>query len=146
MRPGTARTARVVAGDLDEEVSFDVTDPQPSATHMWSNYVKGVLAGLQKHGETPHGFVARFQGNVPLGAGLSSSAALEMSTGLALSSLYGIEVEPLELAKIGQAAEHHYAGVKCGLLDQISSLPRWARRPRYRQECRGRGCGTSTRR
>ena len=53
---------------------------------------------------------------------MSSSASLEMCAGLALARLYGLTVAPLDMAKIGQAAEHHYAGVKCGLLDQISSL------------------------
>ena len=61
-------------------------------------------------------------GNVPLGAGLSSSAALEMSSGLALSALYRMRVSHLDLARMGQAAEHEYVGVKCGLLDQITSL------------------------
>jgi galactokinase len=63
-----------------------------------------------------------FLGDVPLGSGLSSSAALEISTGLALARLYGIAVDPLRLARIGQAAEHRFAGVRCGLLDQVSSL------------------------
>jgi galactokinase len=63
-----------------------------------------------------------FLGNIPLGSGLSSSAALEVSTGLALSALYDIQVEGSSMARICQTAEHEYAGVKCGLLDQITSL------------------------
>ena len=68
------------------------------------------------------GFKAVFGGNIPLGAGLSSSAALEMSTVLALAKIYGIEKDNTTLAKIGQKAEHTFAGCPCGLLDQASSL------------------------
>jgi galactokinase len=63
-----------------------------------------------------------FLGNIPLGSGLSSSAALSMSSGLALGRLYGAAIPPKDMAKMGQIAEHEFAGVKCGLLDQISSL------------------------
>lgn len=119
--PSEDSTCRLVAGDIMEEVSFDAASPARS-DKMWANYVIGVLAGLQKHGKTVKGFKGMFLGNIPLGAGLSSSAALEVTSGLALASLYSIKVDNLELAKIGQKAEHEYAGVKCGLLDQISSI------------------------
>jgi len=89
---------------------------------MWSNYVKGVQAGLNAIKPAAQGVDAMFLGNIPLGSGLSSSAALEMSAGLALAKFYEIPVDTVALAKIGQSAEHHFAGVKCGLLDQISSL------------------------
>ena len=69
-----------------------------------------------------HGWKGMFLGNIPLGAGLSSSAALEMCTVLALCKIYGIEKDKTELAKIGQKAEHTFAGCPCGLLDQASSL------------------------
>jgi len=104
------------------EVTFDVNEPVPVTENTWANYVIGVLAGLQAHGETKTGFNGMFLGNIPLGAGLSSSAALEICSGLALSELYGIAVDKLDMAKIGQKAEHDHAGVKCGLLDQVSSL------------------------
>ena len=120
--PAPDAACRLVAGDLMKEVSFPVHRPAPAAESSWANYVKGVFAKIQPRSGNAHGFRGMFLGNVPLGAGLSSSAALEISTGLALSALYGVSVPPLELAKIGQAAEHEYAGVKCGLLDQITSL------------------------
>lgn len=120
--PSTDTTCRLVAGDLMAEVSFEVNAPVPVTENTWANYVIGVLAGLQAHGETPTGFNAMFLGNIPLGAGLSSSAALEMCAGLAFSKLYGMAVSELDMAKIGQKAEHEHAGVKCGLLDQVSSL------------------------
>lgn len=114
--------ALLVAGDVMEEVSFDALDPVPTKDHMWSNYVKGVLHGINAKRKPSHGFEAMFLGNIPLGSGLSSSAALEISAGLAFARLYGVTVSPLELARIGQRAEHDFAGVQCGLLDQFSSL------------------------
>ncbi|MBM4147492.1 MAG: galactokinase [Lentisphaerae bacterium] len=119
--PSSSRDCRLVAGDIMEETRFGL-DPEPTRQAAWSNYVRGVLAGLEKHGSIESGFLGMFLGNVPLGAGLSSSAALEMSSGIALAALYGINVAPAAMAKIGQTAEHHFAGVKCGLLDQITSL------------------------
>ena len=119
----SASTAcRLVAGDLMKEVTFDVAGVEASKTDTWQNYVKGTLAGLAAVRAVSCGFDGMFLGNIPLGSGLSSSAALEMCTGLALGELYGIAVDKVALAKIGQKAEHVYAGCKCGLLDQISSL------------------------
>jgi galactokinase len=113
---------RLLACDTGEEAVFDISALAPSQEYGWANYVKGVVAGLRERGEMSHGFKASITRSIPLGSGLSSSAALEVAAGLALSALYGIEVAKLDLAKIGQRAEHEYAGVKCGLLDQISSL------------------------
>jgi galactokinase len=96
--------------------------PFQKGADTWQNYVKGTFAGLAERKAPAHGFDAMFLGNIPLGSGLSSSAALEMSTGLALAKLYNIATDAVMLAKIGQKAEHVYAGCKCGLLDQISSL------------------------
>ncbi len=120
--PSPDSTCRIVAGDLMEEASFDLSDATPDPDNMWANYVKGVFVKLRERGEINSGFHALFFSNVPLGSGLSSSAALEISSGLCLSSLYGIDLPRLDLALIGQAAEHEYAGVKCGVMDQISSL------------------------
>lgn len=116
------KSCRLVAGDLMKEVTFDVMNIEASKADTWQNYVKGTLAGLAGVQAVPCGFDGMFFGNIPLGSGLSSSAALEMCTGLALGKLYGIDVDTVTLAKIGQKAEHVYAGCKCGLLDQISSL------------------------
>ena len=90
----------------------------------WANYVLGSFNRLfgGKPAEAKFGFKAMFLGNIPLGAGLSSSAALEMCTLLALQKLYGIEMDKTDTAKVGQKAEHTFAGCPCGLLDQASSL------------------------
>ncbi len=118
---------RVVAGDLMEEAKFSLVNPEPNATVSWVNYVMGVAVQLCQRGGVSGSdgcrpFAALLLGNVPLGSGLSSSAALEMSSALALCRLYGLSVPDMELAKIGQRAEHEFAGVRTGLLDQISSL------------------------
>ncbi len=120
--PSNNTTCRLIAGDITEETSFDISAVNRSEKNLWQNYVAGVLASLREHGKINTGFNGIFFGNVPLGAGLSSSAALEMAAGLAFCALYGINIDKLTLAKIGQRAEHEYAGAKCGLLDQISSL------------------------
>ena len=90
----------------------------------WANYPLGTFNWLfdGNPAAAKRGFRAVFGGNIPLGAGLSSSAALEMATVLALAKVYGIEKDKTTLAKIGQKAEHTFAGCPCGLLDQASSL------------------------
>lgn len=120
--PVKEKTCRLVAGNLSQEAQFMADSPRPGQEHSWSNYVKGVLAGLAARLPVRTGFNALFLSDIPMAAGLSSSAALEMSAGLALSKLYGMDIPKLELAQIGQKAEHEFAGVKCGLMDQITSL------------------------
>lgn len=122
LSPSQDTTCRIVAGDLMQEAAFDLSDPSPSEENSWANYLKGVFAKLCDRSNIKTGFKGLFFSNIPLGAGLSSSAGLEIATGLAVSKLYGIEISKTDLALIGQAAEHEYAGVKCGVMDQISSL------------------------
>ena len=119
---GTA--CELTAGDLMETVKFDISDVKSVAEMTWANYVLGSFNWLfdGKTADAKSGFKAMFLGNIPLGAGLSSSAALEMCTLLALQKLYGIEMDKTTTAKIGQKAEHTFAGCPCGLLDQASSL------------------------
>ena len=118
----SAPLCRLVAGDLMHEVSFPANAPKPVTEDTWANYCLGVHAGLLEKAALTDGYFAMFLGDVPQGSGLSSSAALETATVLALAARYGIAIDKLEAAKIGQKAEHTFAGVKCGLLDQISSL------------------------
>jgi galactokinase len=120
--PRDDKKCTLIAGDIGEEVSFFIDNLSPQKTSTWSNYIIGVLDELTKLAKLTHGFDAIFLGNIPLGAGLSSSAALEVCAGEALSTMYNITISKIELAKIAQAAEHRFAGVKCGLLDQISSI------------------------
>ena len=113
---------RIVAGDLMHEVTFPLTGAAAVKEDTWANYVIGTVAGLNDLKPQDKGFDAMFLGNVPMGFGLSSSAALEMCTAKAVCQLYAIAADNVTLAKIGQAAERDYAGCPCGLLDQISSL------------------------
>lgn len=88
----------------------------------WPNYVLGVVDQLQQRGFSLGGFNMYIDGDVPLGAGLSSSAALECAAGYALNVLFDLQLARVDIAKIGQLAEHNYAGVKCGIMDQFASV------------------------
>jgi len=109
----------VYSQEFDEklELSLDSLDGKPRK--HWSDYVRGVAALLQAAGHLHAGADMAIHGEVPLGAGLSSSAALEVSTALALLSLSNLKVPPLELVKMCQRAEHEYAGTRCGIMDQF---------------------------
>ena len=117
-------TCELTAGDLMETAKFTVSSVAPAKEMTWQNYVTGTFNWLfdGNPAEAKKGWKGMFLGNIPLGAGLSSSAALEMCTVLALSKLYGIEKDKTAMAKIGQKAEHTFAGCPCGLLDQASSM------------------------
>ena len=115
----------LVALDMDETYEVELSAVAPVKSGMtWANYPLGTFNWLfeGRPTEANLGFKAVFGGNIPLGAGLSSSAALEMSTVLALYKIYGTSFGRTELAKIAQKAEHTFAGCPCGLLDQASSL------------------------
>ncbi len=114
----------LLALDAGEEATARLPLSGPIEKPMWANYILGVLSGLASlHPKAfGGGFNVTFSGDIPLGAGLSSSAALEISCALGLCALACVELNPLEIAKICQAAEHEFVGTKCGLLDQISSL------------------------
>jgi len=122
--PTADRACELTAGDFMETARFTLDTVAPAKEMTWQNYVTGTFNWLLdgEPAKAPHGWKGMFLGNIPLGAGLSSSAALEMCTALALSKLYGIEKDRTTLAKIGQKAEHTFAGCPCGLLDQASSM------------------------
>ncbi len=117
-------SCELTAADLMETAKFSTKAVAPAKEMTWQNYVTGTFNWLfdGKPCTAKHGWKGMFLGNIPLGAGLSSSAALEMCTVLALSKLYGIEKDKTTLCKIGQKSEHTFAGCPCGLLDQASSM------------------------
>lgn len=117
------RSVRLVALSLGSEVhafSLDGLQPEPEA--RWSNYVRGVLALLERAGHRLGSLDLAYAGDVPIGAGLSSSAAVEVVAATAARDLFGLNISDLELAQICQQAEHEFAGTRCGLMDQLISV------------------------
>jgi len=112
----------IYARDLAETYEGTLEKLHPSTEKPWANYLLGVFDEFRRRDLPLGGVDITIQSDLPLGAGLSSSAALEIATAFFLQKAFNHSLSKLELAKIGQAAEHRYAGVKCGLLDQISSI------------------------
>ncbi len=98
------------------------TKLSPAKKGTWYNYPLGVLAGFQARGINPPAFDALIHSTVPLGGGLSSSAALEVSTATLLEAMTGHKLDPVEKALLCQKAEHEYAGMPCGIMDQFISV------------------------
>jgi len=120
--PRTDHRVRLASADFGGVIEFSGEDLAPGSTRDWSRYVRGVLAGLARAGHVVPGFDACIASTIPVGGGLSSSAALEAATGLAGLALGGAGMEPFALAKLCQRAEHDYAGVPCGIMDQAAVL------------------------
>lgn len=111
----------LVAFDLDDNYEFNVYQPVKS-NKGWANYLIGVVAQLNKAGYKIGGFNCVFSGDIPIGAGLSSSAAIEGGLAYALNIMYDLNVEKIDLVKYAQMAEHEFAGVKCGIMDQYINI------------------------
>ena len=122
VRPNGTDTVMLYSIDLKDRVEFKVNDPVPPTT-SWARYIYGVVQESKKRGVEVKGFNAAFAGDVPLGAGMSSSAALESCFAYALNNLFGgNKLSQWDLVLIGQATEHNYCGVKCGIMDQFASV------------------------
>ncbi len=107
----------------DKPVTVDLTKPvKPFPKGTWANYPAGVIAGFLARGLNPGGFDALIHSTVPLGGGLSSSAALEVATATLLEIITGKKLDPVEKALLCQKAEHEYAGMPCGIMDQFISV------------------------
>ena len=117
---GTARV-RAFSLDYNEMSEFGLEEADKPA-EAWARYIFGVCRETIKRGGKVAGFDTVFAGDVPLGAGLSSSAALESTFAFALNELNGNGIDKFELAKIGQSTEHNYCGVMCGIMDQFASI------------------------
>lgn len=112
---------RAYSIDLKDYVEFGLNE-EDAPRASWARYIFGVCREMIKRGATLHGFDTAFAGDVPLGAGMSSSAALESTYAFALNDMFGCGIDKFELAKIGQSTEHNYCGVKCGIMDQFASV------------------------
>lgn len=121
IKPNGLDKVRVFSIDLNEYAEFGLEE-QDIPVKNWARYIFGVCREIIKRGKTPKCFDAAFAGDVPLGAGMSSSAALESTFAFALNDLFNLGIDKFELAKIGQATEHNYVGVNCGIMDQFASV------------------------
>lgn len=112
---------RAYSIDLKDYVEFGLEEEDAPRT-SWARYIFGVCREIIKRGYKIPGFNTAFAGDVPLGAGMSSSAALESTFAFALNDMLDLGIDKFELAKIGQATEHNYCGVNCGIMDQFASV------------------------
>ena len=120
--PNGTDTVNVFSVDLNESATFGLEE-ENAPSEQWARYIFGVCREIIKRGGKVEGFDAVFAVNVPLGAGLSSSAALESCFAFALNDLFnGNTIDKFELARIGQSTEHNYCGVNCGIMDQFASV------------------------
>ena len=122
MRPNGQRTCNIYSIDMKDMVHFEIDDPKgPSAT--WARYIYGIVREMKALGVDVKPFNAAFAGDVPLGAGMSSSAALESCFAFAINDLFGDgKVSKWDMVLAGQATEHKYVGVNCGIMDQFASV------------------------
>lgn len=119
--PRTDETIKLYSGEFDESIETSLTELKPT-DKGWPNYILGVTDQLKKGGYTLKGFNMAIDGDVPIGSGLSSSAALECATAFALNKIFGLAISKMDMALTAQAAEHAFAGVKVGIMDMFASL------------------------
>ncbi|MDL2322400.1 galactokinase [Bacteroidales bacterium OttesenSCG-928-A17] len=120
IKPNGTDKIKAYALDLNEYAEFGLNEEDKPA-QQWACYIFGVVREMQKKGKTVPGFNIVISGDVPLGAGMSSSAALESAVGFALNDQFNLGLTRPEIAVVGQMTEHHYVGVKCGIMDQFAS-------------------------
>lgn len=137
IRPNGTNKVMAYSIDLKDRVEFDIDDEKgPKAS--WARYLYGIVQEMKKRGVDVKGFNTAFAGDVPLGAGLSSSAALESCYAYALNDLFGEnKVSKWDMVLAGQATEHNYCGVNCGIMDQFASVFGMEGKL-MRLDCRGR--------
>ncbi|HWO18754.1 MAG TPA: galactokinase [Kofleriaceae bacterium] len=119
--PGSGRRIRLFSENTGRADELDAAAPITRGGEEWAHYVRGVLAGFQRLGAEMPGLDVLIDSDVPLGSGLSSSAALEVAVATLLESVTGQVLDPVQKALLCQRAEHEFAGVPCGLMDQLAS-------------------------
>ena len=120
--PNTSRDVTLHSVTTGETATFSVRGAVQRGQPEWSNYVRGVVAGFQEAGKKDTGFDAVIESDIPYGGGLASSAALEVAAATLLEAMGGRVLEPLDKAVLCQRAEHEFAGVPCGIMDQFTSI------------------------
>ncbi len=121
INPNGTDKVRAYSADYNAQVEFGMNE-EDAPKESWARYIFGVCREMKKRGFEPKGFDTVFVGDVPLGAGMSSSAALESTFANALNEIFNLNIDRFELARIGQSTEHNYCGVKCGIMDQFASV------------------------
>jgi len=121
LAPSSDDQAQLHAVDLNDQISFDPQNFSKSEKN-WANYSLGVVDQLRQRGYTIPAFNCVFGGNIPQGAGMSSSAALECGLALGLNELFGLGIDKIELVKLAQQAENEFVGMNCGIMDQFASV------------------------
>ncbi|MEX0599992.1 MAG: galactokinase, partial [Rhodothermales bacterium] len=114
-------TVRLYASQFDEKMDYTLDERPTVKAGSWSSYVTGAIEEVRREAAVSGGFEMAIDGNVPLGSGLSSSAALEVSVVMALGELFGLQPDPLDTIRLCRRVEHRYAGVECGIMDQFVS-------------------------
>ncbi|MFH7014183.1 galactokinase [Flavobacterium sp. FlaQc-52] len=114
-------TSKIIALDLNEEFEVDLTKEIQLSEVTWTNYIRGVLKQLQDNGFSFEGFNCVFSSTIPVGSGLSSSAALECGMIFGVAALFDLTIKKVDIALMGQKAEH-WVGINCGIMDQFSSV------------------------
>lgn len=120
-KKNNSNQSRIIAIDLNDEFVINLVDPIELADNVWTNYLRGVLTQLKAGGFEFEGFNCVFSSNIPVGSGLSSSAALECGFLFGLNELFNLNIKPVDIALMGQSAEH-WVGINCGIMDQFSSV------------------------
>ena len=120
--PNKNSKCKIVAKDLNEVFEFDLKDTLVPNSIMWINYIFGVLQQLKEQKQFENGFNAVFSSSVPIGSGLSSSAAVECGFAYAFNKMFALGLTKEEIALIGQKSEHTFVGVNCGIMDQFASV------------------------
>ena len=116
-----SNTANIKAIDLNESVLIDITKEEIVSDVVWTNYLRGVLFQLKLKGHKIGGFNCAFSSNIPIGSGLSSSAALECGFLFGINEMFNLGINSIDIALMGQSAEH-WVGINCGIMDQFSSV------------------------
>lgn len=116
-----SNTSKIIAIDLDDSCEVDLTTEMELTDNVWTNYIRGVINQLKKNGFEFDGFNCVFSSNIPIGSGLSSSAALECGFLFGINELFDLKIKPIDIALMGQKSEH-WVGINCGIMDQFSSV------------------------
>jgi len=120
--PREDRTLDIRSENFDDEIEFNLDDPNPAPRSHWSDYAVGVAVMLERAGHRLRGAYLQIRGEVPLGSGLSSSAAVEVAIACALTANSGLSIDKRELALLCQKAENEFVGARVGIMDQFTSL------------------------